>query len=80
MKTTNDDGRNAKVQKVQKSTTEAFQLFNLTTVAQILSISRAEVERKVSSGELPSIKLGRRRLVSRRALAEYVAWLESGSK
>lgn len=54
------------------------ELFNVADVAVRLSISRAEVAREIARGRLSSCKLGRRRLVSRTQLAEYIQRLERG--
>ena len=44
--------------------------------AKATGISRAAIYVHVGSGELPSIKLGRRRLVRRQALQDWLAMLE----
>lgn len=44
--------------------------------AKITGISRAEIYIHIASGELPSIKLGRRRLVRCQTLREWLAMLE----
>src|SRR5215207_4445120 len=41
--------------------------------AERLGISRAGVERLVASGRLPSLRLGRRRLIAVRALSQLLA-------
>lgn len=53
-------------------------LLDLGSVAYMLSLSRAEVEREVARGRLASIKHGRRRLVSRSQLEAYIRRLERG--
>lgn len=54
------------------------ELFSVLEVAQRLGISRAEVAREIARGRLESIKLGRRRLVSRTQLNKYITSLERG--
>ena len=47
-------------------------LHPVESVMQRLSLGRSSVYELLSSGELRSIKVGRRRLVSESALAEYI--------
>ena len=54
------------------------EVFSVLEVAERLGISRAEVAREIARGRLESIKLGRRRLVSRAQLNRYIASLERG--
>lgn len=54
------------------------ELLSVLEVAARLNISRAEIAREIVRGHLESIKLGRRRLVSRAQLGRYIAWLERG--
>jgi excisionase family DNA binding protein len=44
-----------------------------------LGTGRAKVFQLISAGELRSVKIGRRRMVSDAAIAEFVARLEAGS-
>lgn len=53
-------------------------LLDLNLVAFLTSLSRAEIEREIARGTLPSIKRGRRRLVTRAQLEAYVRRLEQG--
>lgn len=50
---------------------------SLKETAEALSLSRRTLARLVASGALPSLRIGRRRLVRRDALA---AWLEAREK
>ncbi len=59
-------------------TPDARELFSVLEVAERLGISRAEVAREIARGKLESIKLGRRRLVSRAQLDRYIISLERG--
>ena len=54
-------------------------LHDLDEAADLLSISRRVVDRLISDGELDSVKVGRRRLVSHEALEAYVARLAAAS-
>jgi excisionase family DNA binding protein len=54
-------------------------LYDLDTTAEQLSISRRVVDRLIRDGEIDSVLLGRRRLVSHEALEDYVARLVAAS-
>lgn len=54
-------------------------LFDLDDVAYLTSLSRAEVEREIARGTLQSVKRGRRRLVTRGQLTEYIERLTKGA-
>lgn len=54
-------------------------LYNVREAAQALRLSRSVLYELISSGRLRSIKQGGRRLVSVRALDEYVASMETRS-
>ena len=45
----------------------------IPTACQIAGVSRATIWRRIASGELASIRIGRRRLIPRRALLDYLA-------
>lgn len=49
----------------------------LKSLADHLQISIRTIHRIVASGELASIKVGRRRLVSRSAVSEWLAGMET---
>jgi excisionase family DNA binding protein len=52
-------------------------LYTLVQVAERLQISRRKVYYLLSAGQLRSVKLGSRRLVSEDALTEFIAGLEN---
>ncbi len=45
---------------------------SIREVCTITGLSRTFVARRLASGELPSRKIGRRRLISRAALADFL--------
>jgi len=47
--------------------------------AQMLGLSRARLYQLLDDGSLPSLKLGRRRLIRREALVELLDRLEEGA-
>ena len=47
-------------------------LLNIADVSAILSIGRSRTYQLVMSGQLESLKLGRRRLIAREALERFV--------
>jgi excisionase family DNA binding protein len=49
------------------------ELLALTDVCRLLGISRATLYRLLEANELPSIKIGRRRVVEPRALRTFIA-------
>lgn len=53
------------------------QLHNIDAVMNRLSIRRSAVFSLIGSGELRSIKLGKRRLVSESALREFIERIDS---
>lgn len=54
-------------------------LHDIAEAADLLSITPRSLERLISSGELASVKLGRRRLVPHEALTEYIERLRKAS-
>ncbi|WP_099024824.1 excisionase family DNA-binding protein [Mycolicibacterium palauense] len=48
-------------------------------VAQRLGVGRTTVFALISSGELRSVKIGRRRLVSEASICDYIARLDGGA-
>lgn len=53
-------------------------LLDVRTVARRLGIGRSTVYELLRQGRLPSVRIGNRRLVSERQLAEFVRELEEG--
>jgi excisionase family DNA binding protein len=47
--------------------------FGVQEVADALGVSRELVKHMIRTGQLPSVKAGRRRLISRKALERYLA-------
>lgn len=54
-------------------------LYDIPTAAEQLSVSARVLERLIADGEVDSVKLGRRRLVSDDALRAYIKRLEAQS-
>lgn len=56
--------------------------YGITDAHQQLGITRSALYLLISNGEIPSIKVGKRRLITRRALEQFVARKEreQGSK
>jgi excisionase family DNA binding protein len=48
-------------------------LLGLNSAAEKLAVSRRTVVRAIEAGQLPSVKIGRRRLVRREALLTWLA-------
>ncbi len=61
----------------QSPVPDRFRAFSLKQMAEILSVSEQHVGRLVRSGELESIKIGRRRLIPS---ISFQKWLENGLK
>jgi excisionase family DNA binding protein len=55
-------------------------LMNVEEVMRDLCVGRSTVFGLLASGELRSVKIGRRRLVSESALIEYVDGLDAASR
>jgi len=53
-------------------------LWPVEAVMERLSVGRTTVFELMANGELQSVKVGRRRLVSESAINEYIARLEAG--
>ncbi len=51
-------------------------LVNLEATARILGVSHGSVRNYISRGDLPSVKLGARRMVRRSVLAQFIENLE----
>jgi len=56
------------------------QLHTVETVQQRLSVGRSTVFSLIASGELRSVKVGRRRLVTESSLAEFIDRLEAEAR
>lgn len=56
------------------------QLHTVETVQQRLSVGRSTVFGLIASGELRSVKVGRRRLVTESSLAEFIDRLEAEAR
>jgi excisionase family DNA binding protein len=52
--------------------------FGVQEVADALGVSRELVKQMIRTGKLPSVKLGRRRLISRKALERFLAGGDAG--
>jgi excisionase family DNA binding protein len=58
--------------KKTKLTSEQRRLYSMEQVALILGLSRTKVYQLVRSGDLVSVKIGKRRMVFRESIDEYV--------
>ena len=56
-----------------RNPTEPRLAFGVQEVADALGVSRELVKHMIRTGELPSVKLGRRRLISRKALERFLS-------
>jgi excisionase family DNA binding protein len=56
-----------------QSSDEPRLAFGVQEVADALGVSRELVKQMIRTGKLPSVKLGRRRLISRKALERFLA-------
>jgi excisionase family DNA binding protein len=54
-------------------------LFDIASAARVLSIGKTKLRELLNTGEVRSVSIGRRRLVPRDAIAEYVARLSEGT-
>lgn len=52
-------------------------LVNLETAARVLGVSHGNVKNIIGRGELPSVKLGARRMIRRSDLASFIRDLEA---
>jgi len=55
---------------------ETTLLYRVEDAARLLNVGRSTIFGLIASGELASVKLGRARRVSRRALENYIARVE----
>jgi excisionase family DNA binding protein len=53
-------------------------LHNIETVRKRLNLSRSKTFELITTGQLRSVKVGRRRLVSEAALVEFIESLDAG--
>ena len=56
-----------------KVVTSDIHCFSIADVAQRLGMSKRQIARMIATGELPSVKAGRRRLIQRIAVAAWLA-------
>lgn len=61
-----------KIQQVLLQQRDPDRLNDLDEAADLLNVSRRTVETMVHAGELPSVKIRRRRLIPHRALQAYI--------
>jgi len=57
---------------------EEPRLYSVENIMSLLNVGRTKVYNEMDSGRLRSVKVGKRRLVSARALDEYIEKLEAG--
>ena len=62
-----------------QATEQAARLHNIEGVMERLGVGRSTIFDLISSGELRSVKVGRRRLVSEAALTDFIARIDSGA-
>ena len=53
-------------------------LHNIEQTQERLNLGRSKVFELIASGQLRSVKVGRRRLVSEAAIADYIEHLDAG--
>lgn len=46
--------------------------YSIEEAAQVLSLGRTTVKQLIATGQLPSVRVGRRRLIPRSALETYI--------
>lgn len=59
--------------KLEKPRVDDALLFSIERVADVLSICRSNVFKLIGSGKLRTVKIGRRTLVPRKAIDEFLA-------
>jgi excisionase family DNA binding protein len=57
---------------MDKSDMHPWQLLSLNEGARMLNLCRRSLEIRIARGEIPSVKIGRRRLLRLRDLLDYV--------
>jgi excisionase family DNA binding protein len=55
------------------------EVLSILDVAKTLRISKRQVHRLLCEGQLPSLRIGRRRLVRAATLSKFVAYLENNA-
>jgi excisionase family DNA binding protein len=55
---------------------DAPRLHDLDAVVERIGICRSEVYKLISTGQLRSVKIGRRRLVSEQAIRDYITQVD----
>lgn len=60
-------------------TDQTRRLLDVKQATQQLGVGRSTVFGLMASGELRSVKIGRRRLIPERAISEYIARLEASA-
>lgn len=58
------------------STTTERVAFSITEAAELLGVGRTTLYNEVAAGRLPTVTIGRRRLITRTAVDAYLAGLE----
>jgi excisionase family DNA binding protein len=58
---------------------ENLEVLSIPQVAKSLAISQRQVFRLLELGQLPSLRIGRRRLVRAATLSKFVAYLENNA-
>ena len=66
------------IEKVRQVPPDAL-AYSVDEAAERIAISKTSLERLISSGAIKSFLVGSRRLVSRRALAEFVTKMEKAA-
>jgi excisionase family DNA binding protein len=74
-----DGGPSGRVSKLEKATPAHKLLCNVKEVMQVTGLGRSKIYEYILSGELRSIKVGRRRLIPTDAIPEFIAQLQAGT-
>jgi excisionase family DNA binding protein len=62
------------------SSAEPPAAYDTEDAARLLGLSVRETKRRIASGELHSVKLGRRRLIPRQAVSDFLAGRPTGAE
>jgi excisionase family DNA binding protein len=73
---TQDRGQDHGSPVVLRPALEPKLLLTVEEAARVLSINRSTVYDLLARGELASVSIGRRRLISRQALGNFIDWSE----